>query len=95
MKDDRSSRHKGKHSLSVSHTREGGKAALAEDLRGSHTAKDRTGRWQREGVTGHTGEGEQSSEGFLSHFREAKHKGQVCRGVFKVSLKLQTTVFVV
>lgn len=51
MKDDRSSRHKGKHSLSVSHTREGGKVELVEDLRGSHAAKDRTGRWRRGGGT--------------------------------------------
>lgn len=69
MKDDRSSRHKGKHSLSVSHTREGGKVELVEDLRGSHTPKDRTGRW-RQGW-GDTGEGENGSR---RDFAETFHK---------------------
>lgn len=61
MNNDKSSRRKGKHSLSVSHTRKGGKVELVEDLHASHTSKDRTGRWQRAGGgvgggTGHTGE---------------------------------------
>lgn len=49
MNNDKSSRRKGKHSLSVSHAREGGKVELVEDLHASHTSKDRTGRWRRGG----------------------------------------------
>lgn len=67
MKDDKSSRRKGKHSLSVSHTREGGKVELVEDLGGSHTSKDRTGRWRR-GARDMQVRGKQSSEGFRRNF---------------------------
>lgn len=75
MKADKSSRGRGKHSLSVSHTREGGKVELVDDLRGSHTSKDRTGRWWRGGP--HAGEGpNRARRDFAETFRKQNIKAK-------------------
>lgn len=95
MKDDKSSRRRGKHSLSVSHTREGGKVELVEDLHASHTSKDRTGRWWRVewggvggGTSQHAGEGgSRARKDFAETFRKqnikAKCVGRCFQGDFE------------